>query len=60
MPNIFFLSQIPVATLLVAWLCYYGIRKGRPIMPFACAVGLFLLVLGAWLWRRPEHKPPQA
>jgi cytochrome d ubiquinol oxidase subunit II len=59
MPNIFFLSQIPVATLLVAWLCYYGIRKGRSILPFATSVGLFLLAyLGLVASNAPYIVPP--
>nr|WP_217345748.1 cytochrome d ubiquinol oxidase subunit II [Noviherbaspirillum sp. L7-7A]MBV0880076.1 cytochrome d ubiquinol oxidase subunit II [Noviherbaspirillum sp. L7-7A] len=59
MPNIFFLSQIPVATLLVAWLCYYSIRKGRPILPFATSVGLFLLAyLGLVASNAPYIVPP--
>jgi cytochrome d ubiquinol oxidase subunit II len=58
-PNIFFLSQIPVATLLVAWLCYWGIRKGRPILPFATSVGLFLLAyLGLVASNAPYIVPP--
>ncbi|GAB3650375.1 cytochrome d ubiquinol oxidase subunit II [Ramlibacter alkalitolerans] len=42
-PNVFFLAQVPVATLLFAWLCWRGIRRGQPILPFVMAVGLFLL-----------------
>lgn len=43
LPNFYFLSQVPLATLLVAWLCWRGIRQGKVIQPFAAAVGLFLL-----------------
>lgn len=58
-PNIFFLSQIPLATALTAWLCWYGIRRGRPIMPFAAAVGLFLLAfLGLVASNVPYLVPP--
>ncbi|WP_151636126.1 cytochrome d ubiquinol oxidase subunit II [Noviherbaspirillum aerium] len=58
-PNIFFLSQIPLATALTAWLCWYGIRKNRPIMPFASAVGLFLLAyLGLVISNAPYLVPP--
>jgi cytochrome d ubiquinol oxidase subunit II len=58
-PNIFFLSQIPLATALSAWLCWYGIRHHRPIMPFAAAVGLFLLAfLGLVVSNVPYLVPP--
>lgn len=59
LPNIFFLSQIPLATALTAWLCWYGIRTKRPIMPFAAAVGLFLLAyLGLVISNAPYLVPP--
>lgn len=48
-PNFYFLSQVPLATLLLAWLCWYGIRRNKPLLPFACAVGLFLLAYGGLL-----------
>jgi cytochrome d ubiquinol oxidase subunit II len=58
-PNIFFLSQIPLATALSAWLCWYGISRKRPIMPFAAAVGLFLLAyLGLVISNAPYLVPP--
>jgi len=59
MPNILFMIQIPVATALTAWLCWYGIRSKRPIMPFASAVGLFLLAyLGLVISNAPYLVPP--
>jgi cytochrome d ubiquinol oxidase subunit II len=58
-PNIFFLVQIPIATLLLAWLCWYGIRRNKAIMPFASAVGLFLLAyLGLVISNVPYIVPP--
>lgn len=58
-PNIFFLTQIPIATLLVSWLCWYGIRKNRSIMPFASAIGLFMLAyLGLVVSNMPYIVPP--
>jgi cytochrome d ubiquinol oxidase subunit II len=42
-PNIFFLAQVPVATLLFAWLCWRGIRRDQPILPFVSAIAIFLL-----------------
>ena len=45
-PNIFFLAQVPVATALFSWLCWYGIRNGRPLLPFGSAIAIFLLAFG--------------
>ncbi|MGZ8317377.1 MAG: cytochrome d ubiquinol oxidase subunit II [Telluria sp.] len=45
-PNIFFLAQVPVATALFAWLCWYGIRNGRTLLPFGSAIAIFLLAFG--------------
>ena len=46
LPNLYYLSPIPLATLLLAWLCWHGIRHQRPILPFGTAIGLFLLAYG--------------
>ncbi|HJV75729.1 MAG TPA: cytochrome d ubiquinol oxidase subunit II [Noviherbaspirillum sp.] len=42
-PNLYYLLPVPLVTLLLAWLCWRGIRKQQPILPFASAVGIFLL-----------------
>jgi cytochrome d ubiquinol oxidase subunit II len=58
-PNIFFLAQVPVATLLFAWLCWRGIRHGQPILPFVTAVGIFLLAFfGLVISSIPYIVPP--
>lgn len=46
LPNMFFLALLPVATALVSWLCWYGIRKGRTLVPFVSAIAIFLLAFG--------------
>jgi cytochrome d ubiquinol oxidase subunit II len=59
LPNVFFLAQVPIATLLVAGLCWYGIRHDRTIMPFVSAVGLFLLAyIGLVISNVPYLVPP--
>jgi cytochrome d ubiquinol oxidase subunit II len=59
LPNFYLLSQVPLATLLLAWLCWRGIRKNRPIAPFASAVGLFLLAYaGLAISNAPYLVPP--
>ncbi|HVL75790.1 MAG TPA: cytochrome d ubiquinol oxidase subunit II [Noviherbaspirillum sp.] len=58
-PNFYLLSQVPLATLILAWLCWRGIRKGRTVVPFAAAVGLFLLaLLGLVVSNVPYVVPP--
>jgi cytochrome bd ubiquinol oxidase subunit II len=42
-PNIAYLAPIPLAALLVGWLCWRALDDGRQTMPFLMAVGLFLL-----------------
>jgi cytochrome d ubiquinol oxidase subunit II len=58
-PNFYFLSQVPLATLLLAWLCWRSIRRGKSILPFASAVGLFLLAYaGLIISNAPYLVPP--
>lgn len=58
-PNFYLLSQVPLATLLLAWLCWRGIRKNQAITPFASAVGLFLLAYaGLVISNAPYLVPP--
>jgi cytochrome d ubiquinol oxidase subunit II len=59
LPNIFFLAQVPVATLLFAWLCWRGMRKGQAILPFVSAIAIFLLAfLGLVVSNVPYLVPP--
>jgi cytochrome bd ubiquinol oxidase subunit II len=58
-PNIYFLAQVPVATALVAWLCWYGIRSGKAVLPFVAAIGIFLLAaVGLVVSNVPYMVPP--
>jgi cytochrome d ubiquinol oxidase subunit II len=58
-PNFYVLSQVPLATLLLAWICLRGIRRGKVIVPFASAVGLFLLAFaGLIISNAPYLVPP--
>lgn len=58
-PNVYWLSPMPLATLLLAWLCWRGIRKNYAIQPFASAVGLFLLAYaGLVVSNAPYLVPP--
>jgi cytochrome d ubiquinol oxidase subunit II len=59
LPNFYFFSQVPLATLLVAWLCWRGIRRGKTVLPFVSAVCLFLLAyVGLLISNVPYLVPP--
>jgi cytochrome d ubiquinol oxidase subunit II len=58
-PNILYLSPVPIATAIAAWACWHGLNTGREVMPFLCAVGLFLLgFLGLAISNVPYLVPP--
>ena len=58
-PNLYYLMPVPLVTLLLAWLCWRGIRKQQHILPFACAVGIFLLAYaGLVISNVPYLVPP--
>jgi cytochrome bd ubiquinol oxidase subunit II len=59
MPNIFYFSPVPVLTAALAFLLWDSLRKGRDVLPFLCAMGLFFLsftglVISLW----PYVVPP--
>lgn len=59
LPNLLYLMPVPLATLTLAWLCWNGIIRRRPLQPFACAVGLFLLAYaGLAISNLPYLVPP--
>jgi cytochrome d ubiquinol oxidase subunit II len=59
LPNLLFLSELPVATALCAWFCWRGIRQGRSVLPFVCAVAIFLLAFfGLVVSNVPYLVPP--
>jgi cytochrome d ubiquinol oxidase subunit II len=58
-PNILYLLPVPLATAIVAWACWHGLNTCREVMPFLCAVGLFLLgFLGLAISNVPYLVPP--
>jgi cytochrome bd ubiquinol oxidase subunit II len=58
-PNTLFLAPIPVATLLFAWLCWWGTRRGGTLLPFVSAVVIFLLAfIGLVVSNVPYLVPP--
>jgi len=60
-PNIWYLSPLPLATLVAAWSCWSGLRKQRAVRPFLSAIGLFLLAyIGLLVSNVPYLVPPGA
>ena len=58
-PNILYLSPVPLLTAVTAWGCWHGINTGREVLPFLCAVGLFLLgFVGLAISNVPYLVPP--
>ena len=58
-PNFYWLSQVPLATLIVAWLCWRGLHKAYTLQPFIAAIGLFLLAyIGLLISNVPYLVPP--
>jgi cytochrome d ubiquinol oxidase subunit II len=58
-PNLLYLSPVPLLAALAAALCWYGLAKKREVLPFLCAVFLFLLgFLGLAISNVPYLVPP--
>ena len=43
LPNFYYLSQVPLATLLLAVGLWYSLKRRHTYPPFYCSVGLFML-----------------
>jgi cytochrome d ubiquinol oxidase subunit II len=58
-PNVFYLAPVPLATLLLAWVCWRGTLSGRTVQPFLAAVGIFMLAYaGLVISNAPWLVPP--
>lgn len=59
LPNFYWLSQVPLLTLLLAWSCRRGIRREKTFQPFLSAVGIFMLAyIGLVISNVPYLVPP--
>jgi cytochrome d ubiquinol oxidase subunit II len=59
LPNILFLSPVPILTGLAAWVCWRGLERRHDTAPFLGAVALFLLGLaGLAISTLPFIVPP--
>ena len=58
-PNTLLLAPVPAATLLFAWLCWWGIRRKGAVLPFVSATMIFLLAfVGLVVSNVPYLVPP--
>jgi cytochrome bd ubiquinol oxidase subunit II len=58
LPNLIFFSPVPILTIALAWLLWDSLRKGREVLPFLCAMGLFFLsftglIISLWPYVAP-------
>jgi cytochrome d ubiquinol oxidase subunit II len=59
MPNIFYLSPVPIITVLAAFVGWRALARGDDFLPFFCAIALFLLgFLGLAISWFPYLVPP--
>jgi len=42
-PNVYYFLPVPILTAALAWLMWDSLRRGRDVLPFLCAMGLFFL-----------------
>jgi cytochrome d ubiquinol oxidase subunit II len=58
-PNIYFFAPVPIITAAIAWLLWNSLHKGREVLPFVCAMGLFVLsFIGLIISLWPFVAPP--
>lgn len=58
-PNLLWFAPVPLLTALLAWLLWMALRREQAVLPFLCALGLFLLsYLGLIISLWPYVAPP--
>ncbi|MDB5956392.1 cytochrome d ubiquinol oxidase subunit II [Ramlibacter sp.] len=60
LPNVLFLWLLPAASALCAWGCWRAMRRGQAVLPFACAVAIFLLAFAGLLVSNVPYLVPPA
>lgn len=58
LPNLYFFAPVPILTAAIAWLLWDSLQKGREVLPFMSAMGLFFLsftglVISLWPYVAP-------
>lgn len=58
LPNLLYFSPVPLLTAALAWLLWDSLRRGRDVLPFLCAMGLFFLgytglIISLWPYVAP-------
>ena len=58
-PNLLYFSPVPVLTLALALVLWRALNRGRDVLPFLCAMGLFILsYIGLIISLWPYVAPP--
>ena len=57
-PNFWYFAPVPLLTVLLAWLIWDSLRKGREVIPFLATMGLFFLsftglIISLWPYVAP-------
>jgi cytochrome d ubiquinol oxidase subunit II len=62
LPNLLYLSPVPLATLALAWVCWHGHGLGRDhdVRPFAAAAGIFLLAFAGLVISNAPYLVPRS
>ncbi|HEY8607747.1 MAG TPA: cytochrome d ubiquinol oxidase subunit II [Noviherbaspirillum sp.] len=60
LPNLYFFAPVPVLTAAIAWLLWSALQRGREVLPFLCAMGLFFLsftglIISLWPYVAPPN-----
>ncbi|HYD78600.1 MAG TPA: cytochrome d ubiquinol oxidase subunit II [Paucimonas sp.] len=59
MPDFLLLLPLPLASAFAAWLCWHGLRRAKPALPFIAVIALFLLAYaGLVISNVPYLVPP--
>jgi cytochrome d ubiquinol oxidase subunit II len=60
MPNLLYLSPVPIATLALAWVCWHGLGRDHDVRPFAAAAGIFLLAFAGLVISNAPYLVPRS
>jgi len=58
LPNLLYFSPVPLLTMVLALILWHALNKGRDVLPFLCAMGLFVLsytglIISLWPYVAP-------
>ena len=58
LPNLLYFSPVPILTVVLSGLLWWALNRGRDVLPFLCAMGLFFLsytglIISLWPYVAP-------